>query len=169
MQERQTKLITTMKKLFSTIITLIGVLCAYGQDTDSLQKVIVEPLTEIQRDSLLTNLEERVHQIADKVFWIRCFTRYKVYRTFNIYTSLKLDTATGRITALQIGINDRATRHEYSVCDALIPSGEINGRFELYPTGNDYNFILMDNMTGVASQVQWSYKREECGLRGLIW
>ena len=74
-----------MKKLFSTIITLIGSLCAYGQDTDSLQKVIVEPLTEIQRDSLLTNLEKRVHQIADEVFWIRCFARYKVYRTFNIY------------------------------------------------------------------------------------
>lgn len=78
-----------MKKLFSTIITLIGSLCAYGQDTDSLQKVIVEPLTEIQRDSLLTNLEKRVHQIADEVFWIRCFARYKVYRTFNIYTSFQ--------------------------------------------------------------------------------
>ena len=99
-----------MKKLFSTIITLIGALCAYGQDTDSLQKVIVEPLTEIQHDSLLTNLEKRVHQIADEVLWIRCFARYKVYRTFNIYTSLKLDTATGRITALQIGINDKAAR-----------------------------------------------------------
>ena len=73
MLERQPKLIATMKKLFSTIITIIGALCAYGQDTDSLQKVIVEPLTEIQRDSLLTNLEKRVHQIADEVFCIRCF------------------------------------------------------------------------------------------------
>ena len=90
-----------MKKLFSTIITLIGSLCAYGQDTDSLQKVIVEPLTEIQRDSLLTNLEKRVHQIADEVFWIRCFARYKVYRTFNIYTSLTYIIHSGFISGYQ--------------------------------------------------------------------
>ena len=70
-----------MKKLFSTIITLIGALCAYGQDTDSLQKVIVEPLTEIQRDSLLTNIEKNVYNIADDAFWKNRVGRYKVYRT----------------------------------------------------------------------------------------
>ena len=32
--------------------------------------------------------------------------RFKVYETTNIYTSLLLDTATGKIWQLQIGIND---------------------------------------------------------------
>ena len=32
--------------------------------------------------------------------------RYKIYPTDNIYTSLKLDTATGRIWQVQIGIGD---------------------------------------------------------------
>ena len=32
--------------------------------------------------------------------------RYKVYETTNIYTSLLLDTATGKIWQLQIGIGD---------------------------------------------------------------
>lgn len=47
-----------MKNLYLTIISLIGALCVYGQDIDSLQNVIVKPLTEIQRDSLLTNIEK---------------------------------------------------------------------------------------------------------------
>jgi len=32
--------------------------------------------------------------------------RYKIYPTENTYTSLKLDTATGKIWQLQIGIGD---------------------------------------------------------------
>ena len=36
--------------------------------------------------------------------------RYKIYPTENIYTSLKLDTATGRIWQLQIGLGDDVDR-----------------------------------------------------------
>ena len=36
--------------------------------------------------------------------------RYKIYPTENIYTSLKLDTATGRIWQLQIGLGDDVYR-----------------------------------------------------------
>ena len=153
-----------MKNLYLTIISLIGALCVYGQDIDSLQKVIVKPLTEIQRDSLLTNIEKNVYHIADDAFWKNRVGRYKVYRTSNIYNSLKLDTATGRITALQIGINNDKSRFEYLVCDALFPSGEINGRFELYPTGNNYNFILIDTIVGLTFQVQWSTEKDSCGI-----
>lgn len=32
--------------------------------------------------------------------------RYKIYPTDNIYTSLKLDTATGKVWQVQIGIGD---------------------------------------------------------------
>ena len=69
-----------MKNLYLTIISLIGALCVYGQDIDSLQNVIVKPLTEIQRDSLLTNIEKNVYNIADDAFWKNRVGRYKVYR-----------------------------------------------------------------------------------------
>ena len=36
--------------------------------------------------------------------------RYKIYPTENIYTSLKLDTATSRIWQLQIGLGDDVDR-----------------------------------------------------------
>lgn len=87
--------------------------------------------------------------------------RYKIYPTTNIYTSLKLDTASGRITALQISLGD-TYGIEYDITDAVVPDETIIGRFELYPTKNNFNFILLDTIFGYAYQVQWSTNSEEC-------
>ena len=38
------------------------------------------------------------------------------------------------------------------------------GRFELYPTQNMYNFILLDKVKGGTWQVQWSAKEKERGV-----
>ncbi len=96
--------------------------------------------------------------------------RYKVYPTTNTYNSLKLDTATGRVTALQIGMNSDSNRMEYLICEALEDEDAdlTIGRYSLYPTNNNYNFILLDTITGKAYQVQWSTKASECG-RWRIW
>ncbi|WP_288816917.1 hypothetical protein [uncultured Alistipes sp.] len=159
-----------MKKICLIFISLIVVLNANGQVSDSA-KVAAKPLTDIQRDSLLTNIGQNVRTIADETTGLKNKVgRYKVYRTTNIYNSLKLDTASGRITALQIGINNDKSRFEYTVCDAIEddPKWRIIGRYELYPTGNNFNFILIDTILGQAYQVQWSTKNEECGI-WVIW
>ena len=130
--------------------------------------------------------------------------RYKVYETTNIYTSLLLDTATGQIWHLQIGVGDgdqmkyvlsdekRAFTEEEiteewnedmkeweenynSKADSIVSAErkslwkpfsletrlEVysiakNGRFKLYPTGNNYNFIMVDVIDGRTWQVQWN-------------
>ena len=134
--------------------------------------------------------------------------RYKVYETTNRYTSLLLDTATGQIWHLQIGVgdgdqmkyvlsdtkyaytleeitedwneryDDRMTywEEEYNSKPDSIVSAEDkaywkpytleqtienrdvaqNGRFKLYPTGNMYNFIMVDVINGRSWQVQWN-------------
>ena len=130
--------------------------------------------------------------------------RYKVYETTNIYTSLLLDTATGKIWQLQIGINDtdrietilsdtkfastlediteewnedmKKWEENYNSKADSIVSAESkslwkpfslekrlewssiakNGRFKLYPTGNMYNFIMVDVINGRTWQVQWN-------------
>ena len=159
-----------MKKICLIFISLIVVLNANGQVSDSA-KVAAKPLTDIQRDSLLTNIGQNVRTIADETTGLKNKVgRYKVYRTTNIYNSLKLDTASGRITALQIGINNDKSRFEYTVCNAIEddPKWRIIGRYELYPTGNNFNFILIDTILGRAYQVQWSTKNEECGI-WVIW
>lgn len=153
-----------MKKICLIFISFIAVvLNANGQTLDSV-KVATKPLTDIQRDSLLTNIGQNVRIIADETTGLKNKVgRYIVYRTTNIYNSLKLDTASGRITALQIGINNDKSRFEYTVCNAIEddPKWRIIGRYELYPTGNNFNFILIDTILGQAYQVQWSTKNEE--------
>lgn len=96
--------------------------------------------------------------------------RYKVYPTTNTYNSLRLDTATGEVSALQIGMNSDSDRMEYLICEGIISEDSelIIGRYELYPTNNHYNFILLDTIRGFAYQVQWSTKTNECG-RWRIW
>lgn len=37
---------------------------------------------------------------------------------------------------------------------------ETNGRFELYPTSNNYNFVMLDRLKGYTYQVQWSLDLE---------
>lgn len=39
--------------------------------------------------------------------------------------------------------------------------GERNGRFFLYPTTNNYNFILIDQIDGRTCQVQWSIEEKD--------
>ena len=134
--------------------------------------------------------------------------RYKVYNTTNNYTSLLLDSATGQIWQLQIGLGDvdqmksvlsdfkyantvdyytqvhnddmKYWEEEYnSKPDSIVsiedkaywkPSSlektleyrtvAKNGRFKLYPTGNMYNFIMVDVINGKTYQVQWSAKKD---------
>ena len=136
--------------------------------------------------------------------------RYKVYETTNLYTSLLLDTATGQIWQLQIGLTYKGSKSdvdqlktvlsdykyaesveeitEYhnermkyqeetynSKADSIVSvedkeyykpytlkymlenfSVQKNGRFKLYPTGNMYNFIMVDVIDGRSWQVQWN-------------
>lgn len=88
--------------------------------------------------------------------------RFKLFPTQNMWTYIKLDTQTGRMWQVQYSLNGDKGRFE---CDlnpsSLVAVGsKINGRFELYPTQNIYNFILLDQVEGKTWQVQWSFEEE---------
>ncbi len=138
-----------MKRIAILLVTLLVTLPVFGQEKTEL-------LNQEQKDSLILQTYNRLEKEA-KV------GRYKVYPTTNIYTSLKLDTATGQIWALQIGLGKDSARMQYEVTDAVFFFETTAGRFELYPTNNNFNFILLDTIDGWAYQVQWSTKKEECG------
>ena len=76
-----------------------------------------------------------------------------------MWTFIKLDTQTGQMWQLQYSVNDDKGRFEYDLNpNALVVNDKkVNGRFELYPTQNIYNFILLDKIDGKAWQVQWSF------------
>ena len=139
--------------------------------------------------------------------------RYKVYGTENIYTNLLLDSATGMIWQLQIGLSDvdqlKTKLNDIAFADSIdditkawtesidskmkeweenynskpdsivsaedkeywkpltleqtIEFGYIaqNGRFKLYPTGNMFNFIMVDVIDGRTWQVQWNIDKDK--------
>ncbi len=86
---------------------------------------------------------------------------YKLYPTKNMWTFLKLNTADGRIWQVQYDIDGNNRFETYLNFDLVFGSDVINGRFELYPTQNMYNFILLDKINGRMWQVQWSIEEKE--------
>ena len=87
--------------------------------------------------------------------------RYELYSTQNIWTFLKLDTRTGRIWQVQYSL-ESGKQGEWVLNDRSLTQNSEggNGRFELYPTSNIFNFILLDHSNGKTYQVQWSQKEE---------
>ena len=79
---------------------------------------------------------------------------FRLYRTKNIYTFLKLDTRTGLIWQLQWN-TDPAKRFVDPINLKPLADGKKAGRFTLYPSVNIYNFILLDQEDGRQWEVQW--------------
>ena len=101
-------------------------------------------------------MSEQLVQVSD-------IERYKLFPTQNLWTFIKLDTQTGQMWQLQYSVNDKSERLEYDLNPyPLITDKQekVNGRFELYPTQNIYNFILLDQIDGKTWQVQWAIEEE---------
>ena len=117
---------------------------------------VVEPPT-VKLDSLTM-------EYIDAIYYqiITSTPRYKMYPTQNINILLKLDTATGRVWMVQYGTGDNMGLSVPVDDSSLLYSWDTvqAGRFELYPTQNMYNFILLDTQLGNTYQVQWHTKEE---------
>ena len=89
------------------------------------------------------------HFTSDKV-------RYKLYPTFNMWTFLKLDTQTGRVSALQFSVESTKNEGELYIGMPYEKVDLVNGRYELYPTSNIWTFLMVDQIDGKVYHVQWS-------------
>lgn len=103
-------------------------------------------------------------QLEDIEFRINGLDRFKLYSTDNIYTFLKLDTATGKIDQLQWSLDsDNEGTVTINSDDLSLETG--SGTFELYPTKNMYQFILLDKVTGRQWHVQWGMETSKRWIR----
>ena len=92
--------------------------------------------------------------------------RYKLYQTDNIYTLLQLDTKTGMIEQVQWSLDsDNEGSVTINSDDLTYGYGYGSGSFELYPTKNMYQFILIDKTSGKKWHVQWGMKSSERWIR----
>ena len=123
---------------------------------------------EIKADSLQTILSEKdiLSLVASNT---RSEENYKLYPTENMWTFLKLDTRTGKIWQVQYSVNsDSYGEVIVNDWDLTYGSNEKAGRFELYPTQNMYNYLLLDKKDGLIAQIQWSMSAENRGLVRII-
>ena len=141
-----------MKK-FVLLIALIAIaLSGYSQTTKNSSC-----------DSTLAIITKQLDNIE---FRINGKDRFKLYPTDNIYTLLKLDTATGKIDQLQWSLDsDNEGTIPINSDDLSYNSG--SGTFELYPTKNMYQFILLDKVTGRQSHVQWGMDLSKRWIRAI--
>ncbi len=93
--------------------------------------------------------------------------RFKLYPTQNMWTFIELDTQTGLMWQVQYSTKGSSYRFSTPLNHVeLLGYGNeaTNGRFELYPTQNNWNFILLDQINGRTWQVQWSQEAYERGV-----
>lgn len=115
---------------------------------------------EVKVDSLLTKIDTLLIINNEMLEHLDINTslknRYKLYQTENIYTFLQLDTKTGRIEQVQWNLDsDKEGSIPINNDDLTYGFGYGSGSFELYPTKNMYQFILLDKTDGRKWHVQW--------------
>lgn len=112
-------------------------------------------------DSTLIYITKQLENID---FRINGMNRFKLYPTENIYTLLKLDTATGKIDQLQWSL-DSDKEGSLTINNDDLSLGSGSGTFELYPTKNMYQFILLDKVTGRQWHIQWGMEASKRWIR----
>ena len=151
-----------MKKLLLfVVVTLFATYCdaqINNSVTHDSAKIRIDSLTQVNNAWLeLIELDLSLKQ------------RYKLYQTENIYTFLQLDTKTGRIEQVQRSLDsDKEGTMIINDDDLNYGYGYGSGTFELYPTKNMYQFILLDKTTGRKWHVQWGMESSKRWIRRIL-
>lgn len=113
---------------------------------------------QAQLDSISATVDSILQEMASTSVKNMISNTYKLYPTENIYTFLRLNTSNGKIDQVQWNLDkDKEFITILNDVDLTygISIGNHNGRFELYPTQNMYQFLLLDKTFGSLWHVQW--------------
>lgn len=143
-----------MRKLFLSFVLILFAINSYSQSTESKNEIN-------KADSTI------ISSIEDLNFKLCELERYKLYPTDNMYTFLKLDTATGKIEQVQWSL-ERKEEGTFSLNNSDLSYVPITGTFELYPTKNMYQFILLDKFSGRHWHVQWGLSPSKRWIRRIF-
>ena len=158
-----------MKQIFYIFISLL--LCV-NVSAQTKSSTLRNNSLEMKIDSIYNKLDTINHSTREnfRINLHKDFTeRYKIYPTDNIYIFLKLDTRTGLIRLIQWSLEDDKEFSQGLNFEMLNPENlNFNGMFELYPTKNMFQFILLNKLTGETWHVQWGFKTEENIVRQIF-
>lgn len=134
-----------MNKYYFPIIAALLILTGCNTQTT--------PQTEVK----LLTFEEQMQENTKEL------PAFKMIATENIHILLKWNTRTGEVWMTQYALSDTdALEHKIPSIINVASENSWNGRFELYPTKNMFNFIMVDTYYGNTYQVQWNTKDENC-------
>ncbi len=142
--------------LFLLLISAININAQTAKTTTNTRSVKYEQKV----DSLLSQIDTLLminNQLLEHLeINLSLKGRYKLYQTENLYTLLQLDTKTGKIEQVQWSLDsDKEGTFTINDEDLTWGLGYGSGTFELYPTKNMYQFILIDKTDGRKWHVQW--------------
>ena len=163
-----------MKKI---CLVLLIAICSTTCFSQAVKKTPAQTPTVAKKTPYQEKVEEKLERLDTLV--LACFRqldainintslkqRYKIYQTENTYNLLRLDTKTGIIDQIQWSLDDG---YEGSLPinsdDLTYGVGYGSGTFELYPTKNIYQFILLNKVDGRVWHVQWGIESNKRWIR----
>lgn len=157
-QNYQTNNSVTVKR-FIIIFTLLSFFLFGQAQTDSIPTA--------PNDSVAVRTADLVNDLVIMQVNQNISERYKIYPTENIYILIQLDRQTGKLDLIQWSLK---SKNEFTSTLNEIDLSLYYGlnSFELYPTKNMYQFILLDKATGRTWHVQWGTKASEKWIRRIF-
>ena len=145
-----------MKKYTLIAILVISLsACLYAQGT-----------YRQNNDSVFSNIQNILNGIEMRIINSELGNRFELYPTKNIYNFLRLDRVTGQIEQIQWSTD------KYNELSVPVNTENLSlsstSFFELYPTDNIYQFILMDKSNGRTWHVQWGMERADRWIRRIF-
>lgn len=145
-----------MQKIIFLLCMILGAFSSSAQTKISTKNNI---------DSISSYIATLLEDIDRRLYKNELNDRYRFYPTENIYNFLKLDIRTGRIDQVQWSL-DTSKEGSVSINSVDLSWGR-GSLFELYPTKNMYQFLLLDKSDGRAWHVQWGLKDKERWIRSI--
>ncbi len=148
-----------MRKILLFVLLFWSITIGFAQDA-----------SKSNNDSLIIRIDSLIQANNDLLEHIELNMslkqRYKLYPTENIYTLLQLDTKTGKIEQVQWSLDsDNEGSLSINSDDLTFGYGYGSGSFELYPTKNMYQFILLDKTSGRKWHIQWGMEASKRWIR----
>lgn len=146
-----------LKKVIAIVVIFVCATSSFAQKKAPIDSVLHRIDSLVQVANILLEQIELDNSLKH---------RYKLYQTENTFTLLQLDTKTGMIDQVQWSLDPL---NEGSITingdDLNLIYGFGSGSFELYPTKNMYQFILLDKTSGRKWHVQWGMEAEKRWIR----
>lgn len=128
--------------------------------------VLVSP-TVLSQQAIKIESERALKVQGD--FQQRVDARFRLFETRNYWNYLQLDTATGRLWQVQFSVDKKqGPSARFPINTRVLADGK-PGRFTLYETRNNWNYLLVDQEDGRVWRAQFTLSAEDfAGIRQIF-